>query len=76
MKNIPQPIVDTNPVGRHGRIGIDILPRDTEYPAFDQAYVEQGMAIIATANVAFEPVKNLNMRPGVERPVESPGSYL
>ena len=72
MTNQTVSTADTNPVGRHGRIGFEILPRDIEYPRFDQSYVEQAIAVVAMTNE----VEIDTLPHGVEKPVEAPGYYL
>ncbi len=71
MTERPKAVADTNPVGRHGRVGYEILPRDIEYPRFDREHVEQAMGIVASSNVTIE-----SLPQGVQKPAEAPGYYL
>jgi|GEM_PF-2438658 len=77
MTGMPRPTADTNPVGRHGQIGVDIFSREIDLPRFEaprpQLDEEMGVVAMTTVNLS----ESLGMpTPRAEKPDVAPGFYL
>lgn len=81
MTGMPRPTADTNPVGRHGQIGVDILPRDFELPRFEaesaiRPQLNQEVGVTAINAVTLAEASSPYPVPRAERPEQEPGFYL
>jgi len=83
MTGMPRPMADTNPVGRHGRIGVDILPHDFVVPTFEQEtsaprpVLAEELGVVTMGAIEQQEVSKTGLpTPHVERPDEAPGLYL
>ena len=78
MTGMPRPTADTNPVGRHGRIGVDILPRELDLPVFERPrpQLDEEVGVVAMSAVLLTEAQSTYPVPRAEHPDDRPGLYL